>query len=249
MNTAQPLPFAHPLLALCERSIVLTEAERSALGELPFLVDTLGTGDAPGWTGDRPSRSFIVIEGLLGTSKTLMEGAVQVTALHIAGDLLGLQGLHLEVLDSDIAALTPCTVAAMKNSDLRRLCEAHPRIASLLWRATLVDAAVSREWVVNMAQRPALSRVAHVFCEMVTRLDAVGLVKDGSCALALTQQDLSEAMGLSSVHINRTLQELRARGLLSFGQGRLTIHNWDELARVGDFRSDYLHMREPAPAH
>lgn len=242
MNTVQPL------LAKFERSIVLTEAERSALSELPFVVSTLGAGDAPGWTGDRPSRSFVVLEGLLGTSKTLRDGEVQVTGFHIAGDMLGLQALHLEVLDSDISALTPCTVAFIENSDLRALCEAHPRIASLLWRATLVDGAVSREWVVNMAQRSALSRVAHVFCEMVTRLDAVGLVKDGSCALALTQQDLSEAMGLSTVHINRTLQELRARGLLTFGQGRLTVHDWDGLARVGDFRSDYLHMREPARA-
>lgn len=241
MNTPQPL------LAKFERSIVLTEAERSALGELPFMVDTLNTGDAPGWTGDRPARSFLVLEGLLGTSKALRDGEVQVTAFHITGDMLGLQALHLELLDSDISAITPCTVAFMENSDLRRLCEAHPRIASLLWRTTLVDGAVSREWVVNMAQRPALGRVAHLFCEMMTRLNAVGLVEDGSCILGLTQQDLSEAMGLSSVHINRTLQELRARGLITFEQGRLTVHDWDGLARVGDFRSDYLHMREPAP--
>ena len=82
---------------------------------------------------------------------------------------------------------------------------------------------------------------------MMTRLDAVGLVEDRSCILALTQQDLSEATGLSSVHINRTLQELRARGLVTFGQSRLTVHDWDELARVGEFQADYLQLRQPAP--
>jgi CRP-like cAMP-binding protein len=191
MKTAQPLHLTHPFLALCERSIVVTEAERFALGELPFVEDTLTSGDVPGWTGDRPSRSFLILEGLLGTSKTMRDGAVQVTAFHIPGDMLGLPSLHLEALDSDIAALAPSKVAFVENSDLRRLCEEHPRIAALLWRTTLVDAAVACEWVVNAAQRQALSRVAHLFCEMMLRMDAVGLVEEGGCVLHLTQADLS----------------------------------------------------------
>ncbi|HVG47123.1 MAG TPA: Crp/Fnr family transcriptional regulator [Rubellimicrobium sp.] len=134
----------------------------------------------------------------------------------------------------------------MANSDLRRLCDEHPRIASLLWRATLIDAAVTHEWLVNLAQRQALSRLAHLFCEMATRLDVVGLVEDGSCHVGLVQQDLSEAMGLSVVHINRTVQELRTRQLISFSQGKLTIHDWDGLARLGDFQPDYLHLRDAA---
>ena len=246
MNTARPFHLAHPLLAKCEQSIVLTPAERLALGALPFTIGALESGDVPGWTGDRPARSFIVLEGLLGTSKTLRDGEIQMTAFHVSGDVLGLMALHLEVLDSDIAALTDCKVAFLANSDLQRLCDEHPRIADLLWRTTLVDTAIAYEWLVNVAQRPALNRLAHLFCEMAARMDAVGQVEDGSCQLGLVQRDLGEATGLSLVHINRTVQDLRARGLISFSHGKLTIHDWEGLARLGDFQPDYLHLREPA---
>ena len=236
----------HPLLARLERQIVLTEADRLSVNEVPFYLEDLKAGEGPSWAGDRPLRSFIVLKGLLSTSKALPEGRVQITAFHIAGDMPDLQALHLDVLDSDIGALTNCTLAFMAHQHLRPFCERHPRLAAALWRGTLVEGAISREWVVNVGQRDAVSRIAHLFCEMMTRMSAVGLAKDGSCALALTQAALSEATGLSAVHVNRTLQTLRARGLITFGQGRLTVHDWDELARVADFRADYLHLREPA---
>ncbi len=238
------MDIPHPLLAKLEREIVLSDADRRSVNEVPFYVEDFKTGEGPSWAGDRPKRSFVILEGLLSTSKTLRDGQVQITAFHIPGDMPDLQSLHLEVLDCDIGALSNCVLAFMAHHHLRSFCERHPRLAAALWRSTLVDGAIYREWVVNMAQRSALSRVAHVFCEVVTRLDAVGLVENGSCVLGLTQQDLSEAMGLSTVDIDRTLQELRARGLISFEQGRLTVHDWDGLARVGDFRRDYLHMRE-----
>jgi CRP-like cAMP-binding protein len=130
----------------------------------------------------------------------------------------------------------------MTHKDLRRFCEHHPRLAAALWRATLVQGAISREWVVNLGQRPAISRLAHLLCEMMTRMEAVGLAYSGSCDLRLTQEDLSEATGLSVVHVNRMLQELRAQNLITFGQGRLTIHDQGALARLGDFRPDYLHL-------
>ena len=238
---------AHPLMARLEREIMLTEADQLSVNEIPFYLEDLKAGEGPSWAGDRPLRSFIVLEGLLSTSKTLRDGRMQITAFHIPGDMPDLQAPHLEVLDSDIGAVSNCVLAFMTHEDLRPFCERHPRLAAALWRATLVEGAISREWVVNVGQRDALSRLAHLFCEMMTRLDAVGLVEDRSCILALTQQDLSEATGLSSVHINRTLQELRARGLVTFGQSRLTVHDFDELARVGEFQADYLHLRQPAP--
>ena len=228
-----------------ERTIVLTEAERLSFNEVPFQVETVLAGEGPSWAGDRPSRSFVILEGLLSTSKTLRDGEVQITAFHIPGDMPDLLSLHLEVLDRDIGALTNCTLAFMSHERLRTFCERHPRLAAALWRATLVDSSVYCEWVVNMAQRPAISRLAHILCEMMTRMDAVGLAQDGSCDLPLTQGDLSEATGLSLVHVNRTLQALRAQGLITFGRGRLTIHDWEALARVGEFRADYLHLQEP----
>ncbi len=237
----------HPLIAKLERSITLSEAERQSFNEVPVSVETVLAGEGPSWAGDRPTRSFIILEGMLSTSKTLRDGEVQITAFHIPGDMPDLLSLHLEVLDRDIGALTNCTLAFMGHEHLRSFCERNPRLAAALWRSTLVDGAIYCEWVVNVAQRPAISRLAHLLCEMMARMEAVGLAQDASCDLRLTQLHLSEATGLSVVHVNRTLQDLRSQGLISFGKGRLTIHDWNALARVGEFRADYLHLR-PAVA-
>lgn len=237
----------HPLLTTLARCHDLSQDERAALDDLPFTTERILAGDGVAWAGDRPKRSFVILDGLLSTSKAVADGDLQITAFHIPGDMPDLNSLHLDILDSDIGAVTNCTLAFMAHQDLRRLCAEQPRLAAFLWRATLVEAAISREWVVNVGQRPAISRLAHLFCEMLARMDAAGLVQDGGCHLGLTQQHLSEATGLSPVHVNRTLQQLRAMGFLSFGQGRLTVHDWDGLRQVADFRSDYLHVvTEPA---
>jgi CRP-like cAMP-binding protein len=237
------LAIPHPLLVKLERSLALSGAERSAVNALPVTLESRQAGEAVVQAGERPSRSFLILSGLLATSKAAMaDGQVQITCFHLPGDMPDLQSLHLATLDSDIRALTDSQLAFLAHQDLRRLCDQHPRLAAQLWRVTLVDAAIYREWVVNMGQRPAVSRIAHVLCELMLRMEAAGLAQDRSCHLGLTQQHLSEATGLSAVHVNRTLQELRAQALITFGQGRLTIHDWDELARVGDFRADYLHL-------
>ncbi len=236
------MDVTHPLIAKLERSLVLSEAERAAIGAVPVTLETRRGGDGVVWVGDRPSRSFMILKGLLATSKSVADGGNQITCFHIPGDMPDLQSLHLDVMDSDIRALTDCQLAFMAHQDLRRLCDQHPRLAALLWRTTLVDAAMYREWVVNVGQRQAPSRIAHVFCELMLRMEAMGLARDKSCYLGLTQEDLGQATGLSLVHVNRTLQDLRAQGLISFGQGRLTIHDWNRLVELGDFRSDFLHL-------
>ncbi len=243
------MAIPHPLGAKFERSLALSDIDRAAVDALPVTLESRRAGEGVLRAGDHPSRSFLILSGLLASSKAAMaSGEVQITCFHLPGDMPDLQSLHLAVLDSDIRALTDCQLAFMAHQDLRRLCEQHPRLAGQLWRTTLVDAAIYREWVVNVGQRPAISRIAHVFCELMLRMEAAGLAQDKSCHLGLTQQHLSEATGLSPVHVNRTLQELRARGLISFGQGRLTILNWEALVEMGDFRADYLHLREPEAA-
>lgn len=130
----------------------------------------------------------------------------------------------------------------MPHRDVHRLCHEHPRLADELWRITLVDGSTYREWMVNLSQRQAPSRLAHLFCEILLRCRAAGLAQERSCPLPITQADMGDMTGLSLVHINRTLQDLRAQDLISVGQGTLTIHDWDTLARLGDFRPDYLHL-------
>jgi CRP-like cAMP-binding protein len=225
-----------------ERVLALTEEERAAIAALPLHVVEVKADEIILREGVPATRSSLLIEGLACSSKGLGNGRRQILAFHIPFDTPDLVSFLLEVRDCDILALTDCTLAYVEHRDLLALCTAQPRLALDLWRTTLVDAAVHREWTLNVGQREGLSRLAHVFCEMMTRMELIGRARDKSCALPLTQQDLAEATGQSNVHVNRTLQELRRQELLSFVRGQLTIHDWDGLVAVAEFRTEYLHI-------
>ncbi|WP_210526688.1 Crp/Fnr family transcriptional regulator [Rubellimicrobium arenae] len=235
----------HPLLSKLARAMVLSEDEIIAIRAVPVQSAQVKADQIISREGDKPSRSFLLSEGVTCTSKVVAGGKRQIMALHILGDVPDMHTLHLKLLDSDIWAITDCQLDYMPHADLRRLNLAHPRLGEDLWRATLVDGSIHREWVVNVGQREAPSRMAHLFCEIMVRSKQAGLAQDGTCPFPVTQADLSEMTGLSPVHVNRTLQALRGQGLISFGQGRLTIHDWDGLVELGDFRDDYLHLPEP----
>lgn len=233
---------AHPLLTKIERSLVLTEAERVAIMLLPLRQETVRADQAILREGSRPRRSCLVVEGVCCKSKVGPNGKRHILALHIPEDMPDLTSLHLDRRDSDMWALTDCALAFMQHDDLNRLCEENPRLARFLWRTTLVEGAMHREWTMNVGLREGPSRMAHLFCEMMLRMQAIGRADKGSCALPLTQEDLAEATGMSSVHANRVLQDLRQRKLVAFARGQLTIHDWDGLVQLGDFRPDYLHI-------
>jgi CRP-like cAMP-binding protein len=140
-------------------------------------------------------------------------------------------------------------VGFITHEALRDLCERYPRITSAFWRETLIDAAIFREWVMNVGQREAYSRMAHVFCELIVRLRAVGLVEDHACTLPITQGEFADAIGVSTVHVNRVLQEMRANGIIELSGDRLKVPDWETLKRAGDFDPIYLHLkREQAAA-
>lgn len=232
----------HPLLSKFERALVLTEAERVAILRLPVQIETIKADRAILREGARPTRSCHLVEGQACNSKVGPNGRRQILAFFIPGDTPDLTSLRLERRDSDIWALGDCTLAYVSHRDLDQLCDAQPRLAKFLWRSTLVDAAIHREWTLNVGLREGLSRLAHLLCEMMTRMEVIDRVENGSCYLGLTQEDLSEATGLSQVHLHRVLQDLRRRKLISFAKGTLTVHDWDRLAELGDFRADYLHL-------
>lgn len=234
----------HPLLAKLGRVLVLSDAEAAAIRAVPVHLVAVTADQSIAREGDRPARSCLVAEGVLCTSKVAAGGKRQITALHIQGDAPDLHSLHLRHLDSDIWAITDGQLAYMPHAELRRLNREHPRLGEELWRITLVDGAIYREWMVNVSRRDATSRMAHLLCEVMLKSDHVGLGDTAGCPFPLTQADLGEATGLSVVHVNRTLQALRARGLVTLGQGRLAVHDWNALAEVGDFRPEYLHLRD-----
>jgi CRP-like cAMP-binding protein len=198
--------------------------------------------------GDRPSRCFAILEGFACSFKHTGKGRRQIMGFFIPGDIPDLQSLHLKTLDHTLGTITPCTVGFIPHEAVRDLCSRFPRITSALWRNTLVDGAVFREWVVNNGRRDARSRMAHLLCEMLSRLRAVGLAEDHSCELPITQGEFADATGISNVHVNRVLQELRSEGLIILTGKILKIPDWEKLKEVGDFDPTYLHLEDERAA-
>ena len=235
---------AHPLIRKLESISTLTDDERDALVSLPMQVADLKADQDVVREGDRPSRSFTVLEGFACTFKIVGEGKRQILAFYIAGDIPDLQSLHLTVLDNSVSTITPCKVGFIRHEALHDLCGRYPRIAGALWRQTLVDAAIFREWITNVGRREGYSRLAHILCELVVRMRAVGLTQDDTCDLPITQSELADATGLTTVHVNRVLQELRGDGLIRLAGGTLTVLDWDGLKKAGDFDPTYLHLEQ-----
>jgi CRP-like cAMP-binding protein len=226
----------------------LSEEEKQALQDLPMQITVFKADQDIVRIGDRPSQCCLLLEGYTCVYKLTSEGKRQIMALHVPGDIPDLQSLHLKVLDNSIATICPCTIGFIQHEDLRRMCERHPRITAALWRETLVDASVFREWLLNIGRRESYTRMAHLLCEFLVRLKVVGLAEDGTFDLPITQVELADAIGTSTVHVNRVLQALRAEGLIETKSTQVTIPDWEKLKEMGDFDPLYLHLVEDEAA-
>ncbi|RDI58052.1 Crp/Fnr family transcriptional regulator [Microvirga subterranea] len=241
-------PQDNALIRKLESVFALTDDERQALDDLPLQVMDIKADQDIVREGDRPSRSFTILSGFTSTYKVTGDGRRQIVAFGIAGDIPDLQSLHLKVLDISVATLTPCRVGFINHEDLWRLCMRHPRIAAAFWRETLIEGAIFREWVVNVGRRDAYTRMAHIFCELLVRLKAVGLAEGYACNLPMTQSEFADAIGTSTVHVNRVIQELRANGLIELSGDRLNVPDWEKLKHAGDFDPTYLHLENAQAA-
>jgi CRP-like cAMP-binding protein len=230
------------LIRKLESIFTLTDDERQAIKGLPMQIVALKENQDIVRVGDRPSRSCLILSGLTFTYKMTGDGKRQIHNFHIPGDIPDLQSLHLEVLDNSLGTLTPCSVGFITHEVLDKLCERHYRIAKAFWRETLIDGAIYREWMTSIGQREAYPRIAHLLCEMMVRLRAVGLADGYSCKWPITQGEIGDALGITTVHVNRVLQEMRADGLIELKGERLTIPDWDRLKEAGDFEPTYLHL-------
>ena len=190
--------------------------------------------------------SSILLSGIACRYKDLRNGSRQITELHVAGDFADLHAFTLKHLDHDVLALTDCRFAVVPHERLRVLTEHFPHLTRVYWFATNLDAAIHREWELSLGRRSAQAALAHLFCEMEVRLGIVGLAQNGEYQLPITQNDLAECLGLTSVHANRTLQELRATGLLEFRAGEVKIFDQARLRAVAEFNPGYLYLdRQP----
>lgn len=190
--------------------------------------------------------STLLLEGIACRYKDLRNGERQITALHVAGDFVDLHSFTLQRLDHDIATLTPCRIATVPHEALRRITELHPHLTRVYWFSTNLDAAMHREWELSLGRRTALARLAHLLCEMFVRFEIIGLTEERSYPFNLTQAELSECLGLTSVHVNRMLKQLREQQLATLKQGRVTILNWEALQKVAEFDPAYLYLEKRA---
>ncbi len=188
--------------------------------------------------------STLLLKGWTARAKDLEGGERQITEINLPGDFVDLHSFTLKELDHDVVALTNCEFVTAPHEKLEELTIRFPHLTRLLWFSTNLDAAIHREWMLSAGRRTALGRVAHLFCELLVRLEISGLVDGDSYDFPLTQVQLADCLGLTSVHVNRTLQQLRKDGLIELKDKCLRILDLAELKRVAEFDPSYLYLKK-----
>jgi CRP-like cAMP-binding protein len=220
----------------------ISEEEAKALQGLFSGTKTYKADQVAIRAGEPLNVCTLLLKGLMCRFKDLPSGARQVTELHVAGDFADLHGFTLKRLDHHVGALTACEVAIAPHERIKELTERFPRLTRIYWFTTNLDASIHREWEVSLGRRSSLEKMAHLFCELDVRFGLVGLTNGDSFDFPLTQEELAECLGITSVHVNRTLQQLRERQLIEFRSGRVAIQNREQLRQVACFEPDYLYL-------
>ncbi len=234
-----------PLVDRLRRSDILSDAEVTVLAGVISGTRDYAARAVVARPRQQLDRSQLLVEGFVARQKELSNGRRQILAIHVPGDFLDLHGLLLKSLDHDVVTLSPSRLAEAPHAGLRETTAEHPHLARLLWFSTMVDAAIHREWIASLG-RTAAGRIAHLFCELQTRLEVVGRADDREFALPLTQIDLADATALTPVHVNRTLRHLRESAVVDFRSGQVVIGDLNALRRIAGFNPDYLYLdRQP----
>ena len=232
----------NPLLRKLANFTKLSEEESNLVQASTLDVRDFAAREDVISQGDRTGGVKLLLEGFACRYKVLEDGRRQIVAYFVPGDLCDLRVFILRRMDHSIGAVVASKVASISPENILKMTHNYPTLTRALWWSTLVEEAIAREWIVNVGQRSALERMAHLFCELLYRFRAVGLNEGNSCTLPLTQVELAETLGLSSVHVNRTLQELRRQKLITLEAGKLAIQDLEALKEVSFFNPDYLHL-------
>lgn len=233
------------MAALFKRLQATTDVQRDdllALKALPYALRRYRENQIVLRDGDKPNECCLIVDGFCIRSKTTADGKRQILSIHIPGDFPDLQTLRLATLDHDVVALSNCTLAFIGHTALQNLIHSRRTVGDILWRDTLVEAAMFREWIVNVGLRAAHNRLAHLIVELRERLHVIGRVTGDAFAMPLTQEQLGEAMGVTSVHTNRILRQLRIDGVLEFQRGIVKILDENKLQGLAQFDYRYLHL-------
>lgn len=239
----------NPLIRKLQYAGGLTEADRCLVRRVCEAMRTVERREDLIQQGERPENVHLVLDGFACRYKMMEGGNRHIMAVLVPGDFCDLHVALLSRMDHTIATLTPCTIVEISRATILELIENHPRLACALRWATLVDVAVLREWLVNLGQRSADQRLAHFFCEILLRLQVVGLANENGCPMPIRQSDLADIFGLTEVHVNRMLQQLREAGLIVLRQRRLEVPDVERLRAFCGFNPDYLHMTPRVDEH
>jgi CRP-like cAMP-binding protein len=235
-----------PFIAKLSRYGSLSEAERVALSEAVGGTQTYDPSQLIVTEGGAPGGVHILVEGVAQRHKTLVDGSRQIISIDLPGDTLTLSAFLRGALDYSVCALTTAVTVRLGEAHLWQLIGRYPRIGRALWTDMARDLVVAQEWMVSLGRRSGYARVAHLLCETYVRIERLGAARDHRCRLPLTQAELADALGLSCVHINRVLQQLRREGLISLTSGQLVIKDWDRLAEAAGFSPHYLSPIAPS---
>jgi CRP-like cAMP-binding protein len=209
---------------------------RAEIRDVPRHTDLLRSGD-------HPTNVVIVLSGLLQRYTIGPEGKRQIHSFYLPNEAPSLETLYIDYMDNNLATVVPSRIGLVSHDQIYRIIDERPEVRKLLWRQTLVQGAIFRQWLVRNSNMPAHMALAHLFCEMYVRADAAGLVENGLCSLPLTQEYVADALGLTAVHTNRTLQSLRETGAVEWRSGQLAVHDWPKLREIARFDPNYLHLR------
>lgn len=222
----------------------LDDEDRAAILSLPFKIKMMERVQFIVRERELAKFSCVMLSGFSVRSKILGDGSRQIVAIHMKGEAVDLQNSILEVADHSVQMLTAGSIAMISRENVVRLALERPKVAMAMWKDTLVDASIFREWIANVGRRDARTRLAHLLCEFSLRLNLAGLGEETQYELPMTQEQLADTTGLTPVHVNRTLKALDKEGLIERTSPRsIRIGDWRKLAQVGDFDSNYLHLR------
>jgi len=220
----------------------LQPEDREALLSLPHTLKTYEPSSYLVREGEAPDQCAVLLSGFAFRQKLTGEGMRQIVSMHIPGDALDFQHLFLDIADHNVQTLTRADVATIPRNALRNLARSRSAIGNAIFVSTLVEGSISREWVLNVGRRDARSRLAHLLCEFAVRLDVLGLSGDQGYELPMSQEQLGDALGLTAVHVNRTIKSLEADGLITRNRRRVSFPRWDALRDLADFSTRYLHL-------
>ena len=236
-----------PLLRKLERHVALSAADQGAVLALPHQVRAVEPGAYLVREGDVPGHCCVLLSGFAYRHKIVGDGGRQILSVHITGDAVDLQHALLDLADHNVQTLTRLDAAFIPSEAIAEIAARHPAVGRAMWIDTLIEGSVHREWIANVGRRDSRTRLAHLLCELATRQKAAGLSEGDDYQLPLTQEQLADATGLTSVHINRVLQALRADGVIAMEKKRVTISDWNRMTQIGDFSARYLHLQQDRP--